>query len=274
MDDAQRKAFIRNTFDTVAEGYDRPALRFFHRSAEQMVHRFGLTGSEHILDVATGTGAVALTFAKALPQGRVTGVDLSERMLAQAAGKALSAGIDNVRFLAMDMQDLQFPDQTFDGATCAFGIFFVDAMEETLAGIARKVRPGGRVMISGFTEEAFSPLNILLLERLEAYGVQLPPQNWRRICTEEKCSTVLRKAGLEEVRVERADVGYMLENAEAWWEVVWNAGYRGLVGQLPPADFERFKEEHLAEVAALATGGGIRLRMEILYGSGRSPGAR
>jgi ubiquinone/menaquinone biosynthesis C-methylase UbiE len=270
MDPEQRKIFIQKTFDTVAGGYDNRPLRFFSLNAGEMVRRFGLAGGEHILDVATGTGEVALAFAAALPAGRVTGVDFSEGMLARAGEKARQAGLTNTAFCRMDMQDLQFPDGYFDGATCAFGIFFVDEMEETLAHIARKVRAGGRVMIAGFHETAFHPMTEMLLGRLERYGVPIPPQNWRRISTEEKCEALFRSAGLGDIRVERLNVGYLLENAQIWWEIVWNAGWRGLVTQLAPEDFTRFKQEHLAEVAALATGEGIRLDVEVLQASGRS----
>ena len=90
MDEQQRKQQIKNTFNTVSEGYDNQALRFFMNSAHQLPAIFGFKGNEHILDVATGTGIAALELARAVPQGKVTGIDFSEGMLTQARSKASS----------------------------------------------------------------------------------------------------------------------------------------------------------------------------------------
>ena len=61
------------------------------------------------------------------------------------------------------------------------------------------------------------------------------------------------------------NVGYFLDGAEAWWDVVWNAGFRRLLGHLSSADLQRFREEHLEEVAALVTNDGLWLDVGVLY---------
>ena len=81
------------------------------------------------------------------------------------------------------MQDLKFSEGDFDVAVCAFGIFFVEDMESQLSRIASTVKPGGSIMISNFQENYFHPLKDMLYERLESYGVQMPPQTWKRIAT-------------------------------------------------------------------------------------------
>ncbi len=125
MDEAQRRELIRRTFDTVAPGYDRPALRFFQDSAVHMAEQLQLAGDECVLDVATGTGAVALALAQRLPAGHVTGIDMSDGMLDQARRKARSRGLANIDFQAMDMTDLTFPPSRFHCATASFVLFFV-----------------------------------------------------------------------------------------------------------------------------------------------------
>jgi hypothetical protein len=67
-------------------------------------------------------------------------------------------------------------------------------------------------------------------------------------------------------------VGYFLADADEWWDVVWNARFRRMVGQLQPKDQERFKREHLLEVAALATKDGIWLDVGVLFAIGTKPG--
>lgn len=272
MDATERKEFIRQTFNTVAPGYDRPALRFFPESAAHLVAQLQLAGHEHVLDVATGTGAVALTLAHCLPEGRVTGIDMSDGMLRQAADKASEQGLGNVVFQAMDMTDLSFPPDHFHCATVAFALFFVEDMAACLRGIVERLKPGGQVLACGFADGAFSPNVDLFLSRFQRYGVEPPPQGWKRLSDEALNQALLADAGLEDIQVTRRDLSYPLADAEAWWEVLWHAGFRGLLSQLSESDLVRFRAEHLAEIAALDEGQGIPLRLEVLYARGRKPG--
>ena len=140
MDQHERKAMIKETFNTVAAGYDHPALRFFSESAERLAACLALRGDEQVLDVATGTGNAALALAPRLPRGRVTAIDFSPGMLTRAAARAEAAGIGNIEFIEMDMQSLAFPPAHFDAAVCAFGIFFVDDMTAQLRHMADTLR--------------------------------------------------------------------------------------------------------------------------------------
>jgi ubiquinone/menaquinone biosynthesis C-methylase UbiE len=267
----EQKAIIRETFNTIADGYDTGALRFFSHSAAELAALLEVQGHERVLDVACGTGHASLAIAPLLPHGRVTAVDFSPAMLARAGDKAESLGISNIEFLERDMQDLGFPEHSFDCAVCSFGIFFVEEMETQLAHIASMVKPGGKVMITNFQESYFHPLKELFIDRLLAYGVETPPQPWRRIAHEEGCRRLFATAGLSDIRVVRKDVGYHLANADEWWDIVWNAGYRRLLNRLSAPGLERFKEEHLREIETLRTVQGIRLDVGVLFSSGLVP---
>jgi ubiquinone/menaquinone biosynthesis C-methylase UbiE len=265
MNDQERKAMLQGTFNVVASGYDNPALRFFPESARNMAALLTLNGDEHVLDVASGTGVVALQLARTLPHGQVTAIDFSRNMLAQARHKAKLRNIQNLSFMEMDMQELEFPDNHFDAATCAFGIFFVEDMERQLRHIADKTSPGGRIVISSFYEDAFLPLADLFLNRIESYGVQRPPLSWKKLSSEDRCVSLYQKAGLNDIHVVTKSIGYYLKNAAEWWNVIWNAGFRGLVNRLSPYDLEKFRKEHLDEIEKLSTEEGIWLDVKVLY---------
>ena len=253
-------------------GYDSRPLRFFPESARQLAACLDLSGDETVLDVATGTGHAALAVAGRVPRGRVIGVDFSPGMLEQATRKAASLKVHNVKFLERDMQDLGFSAESFDAAICSFGIFFAGDMDSQLSHIAQTVRPGGQVALSGFQESYFHPLKDLMVKRLSGYGVEPPQPTWKRIATEAGCKELFTRAGMDDVRVELRNVGYFLDNADGWWEVVWNAGFRRLISPLSPEDQERFKREHLREVAGLATKDGIWLDVGVLFAIGTKPG--
>lgn len=268
MDEQQRKSMLKETFDAVSGGYDSWALRFFPESAKHMAALLKLRGDEHVLDVACGTGHATLAIAPLLSKGAVMAVDFSAGMLEQARQKAAAQGIRNVEFLERDMTALGFPENSFDAATCAFGIFFITDMETQLTHIASTVKPGGRVMISNFQESYFHPLRDLMAKRLLSYGVEMPQQTWKRIAHEAGCRELFEKAGLTHITVDRKNVGYHLAGADEWWDIIWNAGFRRMVAQLSPDDQVRFRHEHLKEVDALKTEKGIWLDVGVLYTTG------
>ncbi len=270
MEEQKMKAILKETFDSVSDGYDNETMRFFPASSRHLAKFVGLRGDEEVLDVACGTGNASLAIAPMLSRGRITAVDFSSGMLAQARRKAADAKLANIEFREGDMQTLDFRDR-FDVAVCAFGIFFVSDMETQLAHIASTVKPGGRVAITSFSEGYFSPCKELLFERAATYGVPAPPQGWKRISQEAGCRQLFASAGLADVRVEEKNMGYYLESAEDWWNIVWNAGLRRFVTQIPPQDRERFKAEHLAEVEAHRTKDGIRLDVGVLFTMGTRP---
>jgi len=265
MNDQQLKTILKDTFNSVSEGYDGNSLRFFPESAKNMAALLNLSGDEQVLDVACGTGHASLAIAPLLRTGRITAVDFSSGMLDQARQKAAALDLRNITFVERDMQDLGFPDGRFDVAVCAFGIFFVMDMETQLAHIASTVKPGGRVMICNFRENYFHPLKDMFINSMTRFGVQTPPQTWMRIAHEEGCRQLFTAAGLSNIRVEQKNVGYYLGSADDWWDIVWNAGYRRLVAQLSEMDQARFKKEHLEEIGKLKTDQGIWLDVGVLY---------
>lgn len=262
------KEFFKNTFNTVAEGYDNSALRFFAESGARLPAYLDLRGDEHVLDVATGTGATAMAVAAALPAGRVTGIDFSENMLARARRKFADGGLVNVDLREMDMQQITFPDRYFDAATCAFALFFIEDMQEQLRHVAAKVKKGGKVAITSFAETSFSPPVEVFFACLERYGITPPTMTWKRVATPEQCAALFAGAGLQNVTVDQVECGYFLNSPEEWWQIVWNGGFRGLVQQMEDDERRRFKAEHLAELAGLASGEGIRMEMGIIYSIG------
>jgi len=259
---------FKKTFDTVASGYDNPSVRFFLDSVPYLAHHLSLNGNEKVLDVATGTGNAALELARHLPRGWVHGIDFSKGMLARAEEKKEAQGLENVHFSEMDMQALQFPDGAFDVIVCCFGLFFVEEMALQLSHMVEKVRGGGKVAITSFCENLFSPQVKLFLDRIERYGAEVPPTTWTGADSPKKCRTLFQAAGLTNVTVFKEDLGYYLKDADQWWEILWNAGFRGLIEQLSEDRRERFKAEHLKEVDALVEASGLWLEVGVLYSIG------
>lgn len=115
------------------------------------------------LDVATGTGDLALELARRVaPGGTVVGADFSERMLELARAKASDSGLEDVRFEQANALALPYADAEFDAATVGFGARNFSDLKLGLSEMTRVVKPGGRVVILEITTPTRPPLSTFL----------------------------------------------------------------------------------------------------------------
>ena len=150
----KREIRIRRMFDQVAPWYDflnhLLSLNFDKRWRKRTVKMVPPIGNDPILDLATGTGDLALIYRKA-GNAPVVGADLSHEMLVRAAKKSekRSAGIP---FVECDAQQLPFPTGTFQIVSISFGLRNVTDPDRGLAEMVRVLKPGGRVAILEFSK--------------------------------------------------------------------------------------------------------------------------
>ena len=150
---------VRAMFDRIARVYDRMnsvmTAGMHHRWRERAVDLAGVAPGDRALDVATGTGDLAIELAKRVgPTGEVVGVDFSETMLEIARGKA-----PGVRFESANALELPFADGEFAAATVGFGARNFADLRRGLAEMARVTRPGGRVVVLELTTPQRPPLS-------------------------------------------------------------------------------------------------------------------
>lgn len=141
---------IRSMFASIAGRYDRANTvlsgGIHHLWRRAAVAYSGVKPGDAVLDCATGTGDLAIAFAKAVaPSGRVIGTDFVPEMLEHARRKAPS-----IVFETADVTALPYESNSFDVASISFGIRNVGDPRKGLAELARVVRPGGRVIVLEF----------------------------------------------------------------------------------------------------------------------------
>ena len=148
-----KKEFVREMFDGIAADYDR-LNHIMSLDVDKSWRRKALKqiiGPEvrDILDLACGTGDFSVAIARKMPVGaHVTGVDLSEGMLAVMKEKVAAEGLqEKISIRQGDGEELPFADGSIDRVTIAFGIRNFENREKGLREMLRVLRPGGRVVI-------------------------------------------------------------------------------------------------------------------------------
>ena len=154
--DQTKKEEVREMFDNIAPKYD--LLNHTLSMSIDRVWRRRVVGEVRrakpgrILDVATGTGDLAIAMARRIRDVQVLGVDLSEQMLAVARRKIEARGLDGRIVLDRgDAERLAVADASVDVATVAFGVRNFGDLGAGLRELARTIKPGGKVAILEFS---------------------------------------------------------------------------------------------------------------------------
>ncbi|HHH44836.1 MAG TPA: methyltransferase domain-containing protein [Gammaproteobacteria bacterium] len=269
------KKEVRQVFDSLAPGYDCAATRFFPFTADRLLDFVRPRPGSRVLDVATGTGVAAVAFAQAVRPGggRVTVIDLSGGMLDRAEANIRKMALDNVDLHEMDAEHLDFRADYFHYVVCSYGLFFIPDMVAALREWVRVLQPGGKLAFTCFETTAFQPMLDDFVERLQAFGVQLPegPFGSRRITSLQHCSELLDTAGLVEIDTECRQTGYHLADENDWWAVVSNTAIRALFDQVPDDRKAEFRAQHLAYVATRKNDEGLWMDVQTRFASGIKP---
>jgi demethylmenaquinone methyltransferase/2-methoxy-6-polyprenyl-1,4-benzoquinol methylase len=160
-------AQVRSMFDGIAGVYDllntAMTAGLHHRWRARAADLARVGRGDRVLDVATGTGDLALELAGRVGlEGEVIGSDFSEGMLARARVKARAGDTqdDCLRFEWGDALELPYAEDSFDAATVGFGARNFSDLAKGLGEMVRVVRPGGRVVVLEITTPVKPPLSV------------------------------------------------------------------------------------------------------------------
>jgi demethylmenaquinone methyltransferase/2-methoxy-6-polyprenyl-1,4-benzoquinol methylase len=207
-------------FDRIAGLYDRMntvmTAGLHHQWRRRAADMAGLSPGDRALDVATGTGDLALELAERVsPGGEVVATDFSERMLELARVKASARVRDGGARIVIqpaNALDLPFADGEFDAATVGFGARNFSDLEQGLREMTRVVRPGGRVVVLEITTPQKPPLSVffeLWFDRIvpalgrvagDAQAYTYLPNSVRRFPGPRELAATMSRCGLERIR--------------------------------------------------------------------------
>jgi SAM-dependent methyltransferase len=261
----QRKIWSSGDYPDIA--------RLIESAAEHLVRAADVQPGHDVLDVATGSGNVALVAAQS--GGNVTGLDITPELFEAARRRAAEAGVE-IEWVEGDAEELPYEDNSFDRALSAFGTMFAPRQERAAAELVRVTKPGGVVAVAAWTPEGINgQMFRTVASHMPPPPPELkPPSLWG---AEEHIRSLFEPLGVE-LEFERGQVDFADDSVEKW--LVYGEEKLGPMVMARAALEPQGKWEALrADLAALyerenkATDGSFRVEPEYLVTIARVPAA-
>ena len=208
----EKAARVARVFDSVAARYDlmndvmSMGLHRLWKAAT--IAQANVRQGRQVLDVASGTGDLALAFAKRVgPQGRVVMSDINGEMLQRGRNRLIDAGYP-IEAVVCDAEHLPFADQEFDLVTVAFGLRNMTDKPTALRQMHRVLKPGGKLMVLEFSKVA-APMEKIY----DIYSFKVLPWLGKKIAHDEASYRYLAESirmhpGPEELAQMLRDAGF------------------------------------------------------------------
>jgi protein-L-isoaspartate(D-aspartate) O-methyltransferase len=230
---------------------------FTRNRALSLFNLVPLKTGQTILDVATGTGFIAIEAAQKVGiEGKVIAVDFSSQMLLRCQHKISALGLANIELRETDIDYLDFPSNSFDAIFCSSAIVLFTNITQLLNKWFNWLKAGGFLAFSTYSGESFfTPVIVKVCNQL---GYDLPNIN-DTLGTEQKCQKILEDIGYEEIRLEKKQFGQYLtlNEAQKWWQGNWlHPQYHPLL-KINSKQREELKDKFSLEIAKLATEQGV-----------------
>lgn len=216
---------VKKMFDSIAPAYDfmNRAMTFgidklWRRKAVNMLRKYS---PREILDVATGTGDLALQLYESLNPDHVTGVDLSAGMLKIAQQKIATKGLQEyIGFEEGDCLDLRYVDESFDAVTVAYGVRNFEKLQQGYSEMHRVLMPGGVLCVVELSTPTnpiikpmynfYSRILIPLIGRMvskDARAYSYLPESIAAVAQGEDMLKIMREAGFSKCYFKRLTLG-------------------------------------------------------------------
>ena len=246
----QKQARVTQVFQKICEDYDHmnDVISFGrHRAWKRaLVRRVVQARPRAVLDVASGTGDIALALARALPETRIVACDLSENMLEVAQRRFEAASASNIEISCQDALHMRFSDESFDVVTTSFGLRNLPDFQRGVEQMVRVLRPGG---LFSCLESSY-PTNVLVRPFFHLYFSHLMPWIGRTFVAApdeyqwlaDSTEVFLSKDELARL-MERAGLGAVHYRSFMLGGAALHTGIKGVphraAAVVPPARFER-----------------------------------
>lgn len=242
----------RTTYDT-EEGTRHPL------EARILLETVPLKSGQKVLDIATGTGLVAIAAAQKVgSEGYVIGIDMTPGMLHQARQKIAAAKLQNIELIEADVEYFNFSDRSFDVVFCCEAIVLFPDILAMLQKWHRSLKTGGFVAFTCPPETAYmASLHKRICTRV--LGVSLP-HILEPLGTPEKCRNLLEQAGFKDIEIQIVPSGRyrnLMDNRLSCTVIKINFQDNPLLSKLSQEQLEQLQDEYRLEIEKLTSDRGF-----------------
>jgi len=268
--------FERAAHDRVASSYEDFFAPVTANAALPLLDAVHAGVGTRLLDIATGPGVVAVQAARR--GARVTGIDISPRMVALAARLS-----PDCTFLEADVASLPFAPSAFDAVVCAFGIGHFPSATVAMRECGRVLAPGGRLAVAWWDFPSRNRLQGVMLEAIEEVGARPPPAlpsgpPLFQYSDDAALADLLGAAELCDVMVATHSFQHRIASAQAFWDGALGSLARisALIHGQPADVVQRIREAFERRASEYVDQDGVTLPMSFKVAAGckRQPGDR
>ena len=258
----------QQTWDKFSPGWrkwDNWTMNFLRPMGAKIIEALHIQPTDQVLDIATGTGEPGLSIARLAPQGHVTGLDLSEGMLATARDNAAQQHLANYTALAGDACALPFPDAHFDAISCRMGFMFFPDMLLAAQQMYRVLKPGGRLATCVWSAPPHNPWITTMMSTISSQlALPAPPPGapgMFRCAQPGMLAALLETAGFQHVREEELQSTVTFNGPEEYWQNMLEVGAPvvAAMSQADEATRAAIKQALFAKLEPLVADGKILL---------------
>lgn len=269
MEARLQKRVQRYGWDRAAMHYDQCWQEVLAPASARLLDLAALQLAESVLDVACGTGALALAAARRVGQrGRVLGTDISQSMVDTAATTARALELGNCSFERCDAEALPARGAPFDAVLCGLGLMYMPDPELALRLMARQLKAGGRLTASVWGQRercGWAGVFTIVDARVASDVCPL----FFRLGAGDALGGALRGAGLRDVEVERLSVVLSYASADEACDAALLGGPVALAyARFSDATRRAVREEYARSISDFRRAGGYDIPGEFVIGRG------
>jgi ubiquinone/menaquinone biosynthesis C-methylase UbiE len=263
-----------NKFSPGWKKWDDFTMEFLQPMGEAIISELHIKADDNVLDIAAGTGEPGLTIARLASKGKVTGTDISDKMLEIAKETARNKQIKNYETKTCDVCELPFDENTFDKISCRMGFMFFPDMQLASDQMYKVLKPGGKMATTVWSlpEKNVWVTTIMGIINRNMQIAPPPPgsPSMFRCAGNGFIKGLMETSGFKNIREQEVKGKVLYEDFDFFWNMM-NDVAAPVVGALSKADDamkQRIKNEVQEQSDQYKTGNGLEFDYAALVISG------